>query len=109
MSDQKVSIIHWFRRDLRIADNTALSAAAQSGIPVVPAYFLSDWRSVHSWTGPNRQHFLCESLKSLALNLETLGGRLIIRQGRVVSELRKLITESRAVAVHFNTDPDPFP
>ena len=108
MPDQKVSIIHWFRRDLRIADNTALNAAAQSGIPVIPAYFLSDWRNDHSWTGPNRQHFLCESLKSLALNLETIGGRLIIRQGRVVSELRKLITESRAVAVHFNTDPDPF-
>jgi deoxyribodipyrimidine photo-lyase len=108
MPDLKASIIHWFRRDLRIADNTALCRAAKPGLPVVPAYILSDWRGVHSWTGPNRQHFLCGSLESLAKNLETLEGRLIIRQGKAVDELRKLIKESRAVAVHFNADPDPF-
>ena len=108
MPVQKASIIHWFRRDLRIADNTALSAATKSGLPVVPVYLLSDWRNVHCWTGPNRQHFLCESLESLAKNLETLEGRLIIRQGPAVSALRKLITESHAVALHFNADPDPF-
>jgi deoxyribodipyrimidine photo-lyase len=108
MPDLKASIIHWFRRDLRIADNTALCRAAKPGLPVVPAYILSDWRGIHSWTGPNRQHFLCGSLESLAKNLETLEGRLIIRQGKAVDELRKLIKESRAVAVHFNADPDPF-
>jgi deoxyribodipyrimidine photo-lyase len=108
MPVQKASIIHWFRRDLRIADNTALSAATKSGAPVVPVYILSDWQNAHSWTGPNRQHFLCESLESLARNLETLHGRLIIRQGPAVSELRKLITECHAVALHFNADPDPF-
>ncbi|MES2438686.1 MAG: deoxyribodipyrimidine photo-lyase [Verrucomicrobiota bacterium] len=108
MPDQKASIIHWFRRDLRIADNTALSSATKKGIPVVPVYILSDWRDAHSWTGPNRQHFLCGSLESLAKNLEILEGRLIIRQGPAVSELRKLITESHAVALHFNADPDPF-
>lgn len=108
MPDLNASIIHWFRRDLRVVDNTALCRAAKPGLPVVPVYILSDWRGVHSWTGPNRQHFLCGSLESLAKNLETLEGRLIIRQGRAVEELRKLIKESRAVALHFNADPDPF-
>ena len=108
MPDLKASIIHWFRRDLRIADNTALCRAAKPGLPVVPVYISSDWRGVHAWTGPNRQHFLCGSLESLAKNLETLDGRLIIRQGKAVDELRKLIKECRAVAVHFNADPDPF-
>ena len=108
MSALTSSIIHWFRRDLRIADNTALCRAAKPGLPVVPVYILSDWRGVHAWTGPNRQYFLCDSLESLAKNLETLDGRLIIRQGTAVEELRKLIKECRAVAVHFNADPDPF-
>ena len=108
MPDLKTSVIHWFRRDLRIADNTALCRAAKPGLPVIPVYILSAWRGVHSWTGPNRQHFLCGSLESLAKNLETVEGRLIIRQGKAVDELRKLITESRAVAIHFNADPDPF-
>ena len=108
MPDHEASVIHWFRRDLRIADNTALCRAAKPGLPVIPVYILSDWRGIHSWTGPNRQHFLCGALASLAKNLETLEGRLIIRQGKATDELRKLIKESRAVAVHFNADPDPF-
>jgi deoxyribodipyrimidine photo-lyase len=108
MPAPEASVIHWFRRDLRIADNTALSHAAKPGLPVVPIYILSDWRGVHSWTGPNRQHFLCGSLESLAKNLETIQGRLIVRQGPAVAELRKIILESRAVALHFNADPDPF-
>lgn len=108
MPDENVSVIHWFRRDLRIADNTALCRAAKPGIPLVPVYILSDWRDTHHWTGPNRQHFLCGSLESLAKNLEVLGGRLIVRQGKAVDELRKIILESHAVALHFNADPDPF-
>ena len=108
MPGPEASIVHWFRRDLRVADNTALCGAAKPSLPVVPVYILSDWRGCHAWTGPNRQHFLCGSLESLAGNLRTLGGRLIIRQGAAVSELRKLIRESGAVALHFNADPDPF-
>ena len=108
MPDGKASVIHWFRRDLRVADNTALSVAAKPGCPVVPVYILSDWHGGHAWTGPNRQHFLCGSLKSLAQNLATLGGRLIIRRGKAVDELRKLIKESAATELHFNSDPDPF-
>ncbi len=108
MPDEKASIIHWFRRDLRIADNPALCRAAKPGIPVIPVYILGDWSGSHSWTGPNRQNFLCGSLESLAGNLATIGGRLIIRQGQAVAELRKLAQECCAVAIHFNADPDPF-
>lgn len=108
MLNENAAVIHWFRRDLRIADNTALSHAAKPGLPIVPVYILSEWSHRHQWTGPNRQHFLCGSLESLARNLEKLGGRLIVRQGSVVAELRALIEQSHAVAVHFNADPDPF-
>ncbi len=101
------SVIHWFRRDLRIADNVGLHGASMSGAATVPVFFLSDWRGQHSWTGPNRQHFLCGCLASLAANLETLGGRLIVRSGDPVTGLRELVRETRATAVHFNADPDP--
>jgi deoxyribodipyrimidine photo-lyase len=74
------TVIHWFRRDLRIADNISLSQAAARG-RVLPVYFLSDWHGTHLWTGPKRQHFLCGCLASLSRNLETIGGRLVIRRG----------------------------
>lgn len=108
MSERKAPVIHWFRRDLRIADNTALWSAAKPGMPVIPVYITSNWRDRHSWTGPNRQQFLCKSLESLARNLETIHGRLIIRQGKAVTELKKLIQETGATALYFNADPDPY-
>jgi deoxyribodipyrimidine photo-lyase len=101
------AVIHWFRRDLRIADNTGLYRAGMAGMPVVPVYFTSTWRREHQWTGPKRQQFLCGCLESLARNLESIGGRLIVRHGDPVDGLRRLIGETGAAAVHFNQDPDP--
>ncbi len=106
-ADQR-TVIHWFRRDFRIADNTSLHAATKTGLPVIPVYFLSQWRGVHAWTGPKRQHFLCENLRSLEKNLETLDGRLIVRCEDPVEGLERLIRAHHVAAVHFNEDPDPF-
>lgn len=100
--------IHWFRRDLRILDNSALHAASVAASAVVPAYVVSDWKDAHRWTGPKRQAFLCRNLASLAKNLETLDGRLVVRSGAADEALEKLIVESRADALYFNRDPDPF-
>ncbi len=108
MPHESPSVIHWFRRDFRVADNSSLCGAVSSGLPVVPVYFLSEWKDSHSWTGPKRQHFLCGCLDSLSKNIEATGGRLIIRHGDPVSGLKALIRETAAVAVHFNADPDPF-
>jgi deoxyribodipyrimidine photo-lyase len=101
-------VIHWFRRDLRLYDNTALRAALKAAPEVIPVYVLSDWRSRHRWTGAPRQQFLCGCLEALSRNLEKLGGRLIFRQGAADEELGKLLVETRAEAIFFNCDPDPF-
>ncbi|MFK7852089.1 MAG: deoxyribodipyrimidine photo-lyase [Akkermansiaceae bacterium] len=107
LHSQMPPVVHWFRRDLRISDNTALHNAAQNG-EVIPVYILSSWKKKHSWTGPNRQHFLCGCLDSLAKNLKTLNGHLVIREGGAVVELKKLVNETNAKAIYYNQDPDPF-
>lgn len=104
-------VIHWFRRDFRITDNTALNAAvsaAGSDGEVIPVYIVSDWKGTHQWTGGARQEFLCGSVASLAKNLEAIGGRLIICKGDAVVELEKLANETGAEAIFSNRDPDPF-
>jgi deoxyribodipyrimidine photo-lyase len=101
-------VIHWFRRDLRLHDHTALRAALHAAPEVIPVYIVSQWRGEHRWTGAPRQQFLCGSLEVLARNLEKVGGRLIIRQGAADEELRKLLAETGAGAIFFNRDPDPF-
>ncbi|MDA8972933.1 deoxyribodipyrimidine photo-lyase [bacterium] len=100
--------IHWFRRDLRLTDNTALRAATQDAEEIVPFYLLSDWKKNHLWTGPKRQQFLCDCLESLSKNIEHLGGKFIIRQGKTLAEIEKLAKESNADAIYFNQDVDPF-
>ena len=101
-------VIHWFRRDLRLTDNTALHAAVKTGEQVIPVFILSDWKRGHRWTGAPRQEFLCGCLKSLAQNIEAAGGKLIIRRGKADKELQKLARETKAGAIYFNRDPDPF-
>ncbi|MEP5155263.1 deoxyribodipyrimidine photo-lyase, partial [Planktotalea sp.] len=41
MSAQK-PILLWFRRDLRLSDHAALSAACASGAPVIPVFIRDD-------------------------------------------------------------------
>lgn len=101
-------VIHWFRRDLRLTDNTALHHASQAAEQVIPVYVLSDWKKHHGWTGPNRQQFLCGCLESLAKNLASLGSRLILRSGSADNELEHLIRETGAEALYFNCDYDPY-
>ena len=100
--------IHWFRRDLRLSDNTALNAASKAAGCVVPVYVLSTWKEAHQWTGPGRQRFLCEALASLDGALSAAGGRLVVRAGDAVEELTALARETGATAIFANRDPDPF-
>jgi deoxyribodipyrimidine photo-lyase len=100
--------ILWFRRDLRVTDNTALYHACRGADEIIPVYILSRWKQHHPWTGSNRQQFLCGCLESLSKNLEVLGGRLILRAGDPVQELEKLVQETRAEAIFFNRGTDPY-
>lgn len=100
--------LHWFRRDFRLTDNTALNAALAAHEQVVPVYILSDWKRRHEWTGPPRQEFLCGCLSALDGEIRSKGGHLIIRQGSADLELEKLVRETGATAIYYNRDPDPF-
>jgi deoxyribodipyrimidine photo-lyase len=88
-------VIHWFRRDLRVTDNTALWHACDQADEVIPVYILSTWKKRHPWTGPNRQEFLCGCLESLSKNLEAIGGCLILRAGDPVQELGNFVNVRR--------------
>lgn len=99
-------VIHWFRRDLRLTDNTALLAASADSEEVIPLYVVSDWNGEHRWTGPKRQAFLSGCLSSLASNVNHVGGKLIFRRGHALKVIAGLIEESGAEAIYLNLDPD---
>jgi deoxyribodipyrimidine photo-lyase len=102
-------IIHWFRRDLRLADNTALNAAIQaSGGEVIPAFILDDALLKGKDVAPARVHFMLDSLRELDANLQQRGSRLVVRRGDVEEELGRLVRETGAGAVYFNRDYTPL-
>ncbi|MEZ5708640.1 MAG: deoxyribodipyrimidine photo-lyase [Blastomonas sp.] len=91
--------IVWFRRDLRLSDQAALSAAASAG-PVIPVYVLDDETPRHRKMGGASRWWLHHSLASLDEHLRAKGSRLILRRGRAADVLARLAEETGAVAVH---------
>ena len=91
--------ILWLRRDLRLADQAALVAAAGEG-PVVPVYILDDDTPKHRTMGAASRWWLHHSLAALAQALEAKGSRLILRQGKSDEVLAALAKETGATRVH---------
>jgi deoxyribodipyrimidine photo-lyase len=69
------TIIHWFRRDLRVSDNTSLHEAFTRSQTVIPFFCWDDAILRAPDVGAARVAFLLQSLESLARNLEALGHR----------------------------------
>jgi deoxyribodipyrimidine photo-lyase len=101
-------IIHWFRRDLRLDDNTALSAACVAADEVVPVFIFDRAILTRPDTGATRVAFLLDALRDLDESLKKCGGALILREGDPEVELEKLAIETGAEALHFNRDVEPF-
>lgn len=100
--------IVWFRNDLRLADNPALTAAAQSGAPLIALYVLDD-ESAGDWRMASASRWrLHHSLVSLQGDLAQLGVTLVLRRGRAEFVLEGLIAESGARAVYWNRLYEPW-
>jgi deoxyribodipyrimidine photo-lyase len=90
--------IVWFRRDLRLADQAALAAAARQG-PVIPVYILDDDTPRHRRMGAASRWWLHHSLSRLAEDLAARGSRLILRRGPAAATLAALMAETGASGI----------
>ena len=73
------TVIHWFRHDLRLADNAAFSQACAAATHVLPVWchdpsldVMTAWGFAR--TGPHRRRFVADTLGDLAKNLGGAGG-----------------------------------
>ncbi len=96
------TVLLWFRRDLRLRDNPALSAAANEADRVV-CVFIHDPSSEEPWApGEASDWWLHHSLASLQEQLAKHDQKLIFRAGESLSELRSLAKSVKADAVYWN-------
>ncbi len=100
--------LYWFRRSIRLDDNRALLAALDSSFQVVPVFVLDPTILTRPSTGAARTRFLFESLAELDADLRARGGRLIIRHGKPVEELERLVHETGATGLYFSRDYGPY-
>ncbi len=103
-----VTTVHWFRRDLRVADNPALVAAAGTDGDVVTAFCLDQRLYDGRHASPRRNAFLAATLRALEGQLTAAGGRLVLLSGRPEEELPRLVRSVGATAVHAHADVGPF-
>jgi deoxyribodipyrimidine photo-lyase len=89
-------VLLWFRRNLRLSDNAALTAAAASGRPVIPVYIFDE-----EDIGGASRWWLHHSLASLDRDLRQKGTSLVLRSGPPDEELGKLVAQTGATGLYY--------
>lgn len=96
------AVLVWFRRDLRLADNPALHAAAASGAAIVPVYIHAPEEEAPWEPGGASGWWLRHSVAALEEALKAKGGALLVRRGPTLPALLALAKETGATRVVWN-------
>jgi deoxyribodipyrimidine photo-lyase len=97
-------ILLWLRRDLRLSDHPAMTAAAEAGRPVIPVFVLDEVMEGH---GACPKWRLGLGAEAMAERLRGIGSGLVFRRGRAEEVLSALVEETGAGAVFWSRAYDP--
>ena len=102
-------VICWFRRDLRLQDQTALYHALRSGHPVLPI-FIFDENILSKLPSPHdrRLQFIYDALEEMQVTLEKEGSSLEVYYGKPLEVFEKLVKKYIVQAVYTNHDYEPY-
>ena len=110
-------VLFWFRRDLRLADNTGLHEAARDATRNVVPFYTSGTGpprrgtpGSHAVSGdfaPARVRFTLDSLADLARAIERAGSRLALDQAPALEAVPRAARLARADAVYWNDEYEP--
>lgn len=97
-------VLFWFRRDLRLEDNTGLQKALDLGIPVLPLFIFDS--SITDELDPDdaRISFIYRLLKAI----HHQACPVLIRKGDPVSLIPEVCREFQIAAVYCNRDYEPY-
>ena len=93
--------ILWFRRDLRLSDNTALIAALKTGAPIIPLYIYDVLSPGIEPPGDASKWWLHKSLEALSISLKDKDQMLCLRRGPAFDVMSELLDETGAGAIFF--------
>ncbi|MFM6976191.1 MAG: cryptochrome/photolyase family protein [Sphingobacteriaceae bacterium] len=101
--------IFWFRRDLRLNDNTGLFHALQAGLPVVPV-FIFDRNILDKLQDRKdaRVNFIHRELETINQKLNEFGSSLVIKYAPAAQAWQELAQEFDLKNVYTNQDYEPY-
>jgi deoxyribodipyrimidine photo-lyase len=100
--------VFWFRRDLRLDDNTGLFHALNSGEEVLPMFIFDDAILSQLPKDDARVTFIHQKLEKIQSQLQSIGKSLAIFHGKPIEIYQKLIAENDIKAVYTNHDYEPY-
>lgn len=95
-------VVVWFRRDLRVQDNAALSYAARSAGEILPLFIFDETILGALPEQDPRLRFLANAIQALGDELRDLGVPLVILHGNPREIIRKLFRQHRIEALYLN-------
>lgn len=103
-----LTAVHWFRRDLRLDDNTGLMESIKRGDVVYPLFVFDEKLLTRDDTGGARVQFLLDNLHKLAGKLAAVGSKLYLRRGDPRTEVDRFCADADADWLFWNRDYSPY-
>lgn len=103
-----MSVVVWFRKDLRTEANPALIAAAETGEEIIPVFIWAPEEEDDWAPGAASKVFQHYALIYLKNELKKLGLDLIIRQGNSQKILEEICEQTNAKKVFWNRRYEPY-
>lgn len=101
-------VLLWHRRDLRIEDNAALSAASHSGFSVLPI-FIFDKNILNDLPrNDSRVCFIYQTIQSLKKEYQKLGSDLMVFHSNPLQAFQELTNRYEVHELYVNKDYEPY-
>ncbi len=100
--------VFWFRRDLRLHDNTALFKAMNAGLKILPIFIFDDNILDELPKKDARVEFIYKTLKNIDNQLKKLDSSLLVLKGKAVEVWNNVIKKYNIQKVFFNRDYEPY-
>lgn len=100
--------VFWFRRDLRLFDNTALNLALANGRKVLPLFIFDTIILNELEKDDTRVNFIHETLSIINLELKKYGSSILVKKGNPLEVWQELLSQSNIKEVYANKDYEPY-
>lgn len=108
MNSTQPIVIFWFRRDLRLDDNSAFYKALTSGFKVLPIFIFDTTILAKLYKSDNRVGFIFNTLEELNKQLNAYNSAIQFYHGNVLEVFETILLNYNVSEIYANHDYEPY-